>query len=134
MLNKTLFLLCGVPGSGKTWVIGQVKDKYTHISHDIFTRAQLVFLARTSDKWPIIIDCPFAEREFRDQLLDASLNVIPIFIVEEPDIVRARYESREKKPVAANVLTRALTIQNRAIEWNAKYGTSSEILAHLKSL
>lgn len=87
----------------------------------------------TSPK-PIILDCPFSERIIRDHLKAADFKVTPVFIVEHPDAISARYYHREGKPATPATLTRARTIAERATEWKAMMGTSSEILDYLKLL
>jgi gluconate kinase len=135
---QKVYLLCGVPGSGKSWVSEQLQQEYTYIRNDDFignpkTFIAAIFNAAKSSQKPILCDCPFAERKLRDELVDRDLRVIPIFIVEHPQVVRRRYESRGK-PVYPGLLTRALSIQDRAIEWNAFWGTAEEVLKKLREL
>jgi predicted kinase len=131
-----VIMLCGVPGSGKTWVIRQLGDKFHHVSHDdIPTREKLVrhCYAAAAGPRPVIVDCPFAERLLRDELEAAGLHVVPVFIVEPPHVVAARYLKREGKPATKATITRAETIKDRAAEWGAQWGTSAEILDYLRS-
>jgi len=130
-----IYLLCGVPGSGKTWVIDQLKG-WLHIDHDSRGRFSLVDDARqlaSTTKRPIIVDCPFKERSLRADLEDAGLQVTPLFIVEDPSVIFERYVAREGKSPAQSVITRAETIMNKVREWNAFYGTSQEVLDFLRS-
>lgn len=83
---------------------------------------------------PVLADCPFAERKLRDELGRMNIRVIPFFIVEEPRVIASRYQDREGKPIARQHLTRAMSIQDRADEWEAPSGTSEEILKILKEL
>ncbi len=129
---KTVYLICGVPGSGKTWVCEQLKDKYEYVPHDLYMHNLHHILLDRSEtaKKPMITECPFAEREFKQKLELRGLSVIPYFIVEPQEVVKTRYESRGK-PLPKNIWTRALTIRDRAIEWNCPHGTSLEILDKL---
>lgn len=132
-----IYLLCGVPGSGKSWVINQLKDKYTHVPHDEYSRSKLVsivFELGVRATQSLIIDCPFNERSLREELESNGLKVTPIFIVERPEVVMERYTKREGKAPTKNVITRATTIMNKVVEWDAKYGTSTEILKYFKEL
>jgi len=137
-MNKTVYLICGVPGSGKSWVCNQVKDQFTYIEHDKAPSTKM--LARTAankaqeSTKPLLIDCPFNETEVRHALKVLGLQVTPVFIVEHPDKVNAQYSKREGKPTPANVLTRASSIANKAHEWNALSGTSKQILEYLKNV
>jgi hypothetical protein len=134
-MSQKIYMLCGVPGSGKTWVSQQCPE-YTYISHDAYKTgyADRIAEAAQSSTKPVLIDCPFAERELRDKLQAKGLTVEPKFIVEHPLIVKRRYENREGKPVSAATLTRARTISTRADEWKAYKGTSEQVRQHLKSL
>jgi dephospho-CoA kinase len=135
---QPIYLICGVPGSGKSWVCEQLQDKYHYVRHDDHhDKHTLISEVRhhaTSAQKPILVDCPFAERELKEKLLQYGISVTPLFVIEPPDVVKRRYEAREKKPVAKNVMTRAVTIQDRAKEWNAIAGNSNEILKYLKDL
>lgn len=132
-------MVCGVPGSGKSWVCEQLTQEYEYVKNDDYIGryydyiAAIFNAARLSDK-NILCDCPFKERPMREDLIARDLKVTPIFIVEHPDVVRRRYESREKKSVAKGTLTRAVSIQDRAIEWNAFWGTAQDVLKHLRDL
>lgn len=134
---KPVYLVCGVPGSGKSWVCEQLKDKFAYVRHDDWIggdyAAEVAKAARHSGK-PVLADCPFAERELRQKISQKGIVVYPVFIVESPQVVQRRYEAREKKPVAKNTLTRAMSIGSRADEWNAPKGTSEEILKMFREL
>lgn len=134
--RKPIVLLCGVPGSGKTWVIDQLdQDNYFHIPHDKFSHEKIVRYALQIqcdlNIKRIIIDCPFAERSLRQKLEDQHLTVIPVFIVETPETIRIRYMNREGHLPSQNILTRAETIMDKVLEWKAYYGTSKEVLDYL---
>ena len=138
-MKQAVLLLCGVPGSGKTWVMSQLGDKYAIVHNDDYIgyghehRASVVSLCADGDR-PVLVDCPFGERPFREALENCGLEVYPFFIVEEPHVVAERYEAREGEPVSKATLTRAETIIERAAEWNVPRGTSQEILEHLREL
>lgn len=132
---KKVILICGVSGAGKTWVCKQLTDKFTYVPHDEsydnIGRA-IKLAAKTSDK-PIITECPFAERVLKTQLENMGFEVTPYFVIEPPDIVAKRYMEREKKPIQKSAYSRASTIINRAREWGAFFGSSQEVLDHLKT-
>lgn len=130
-----IYLLCGVPGAGKTWCIERLGDKFIHIPHDSYTHDKIVRLAcEYQDHQYVIIDCPFDERRLRAQLERRALSVTPVFILERPSVIEARYFQREKKMPSANVLTRAVTIKKKIEEWGAVYGTSEEMLDYLRTV
>lgn len=140
---RRVYLLCGVPGSGKTWCIKQVRDLFTTIENDQFiipgyAKSDFAWeIARSAGKStkPILADCPFGERELRE-LLEQKWNfeVVALFIVEPMDVVAKRYAKRQGKPAPQQVLSRALSIVNRANEWHAIRGTSTEMLANLRAI
>ncbi len=146
-MNQSIYLICGVSGSGKSWICRQLRDKFTYVEHDKFyappskmhvTMCNRLYQtalkdAAKGDK-PVITECPFAERTLREDLEKAGFKVIPYFVIEPTSVVQHRYRTREGKEVSAAVITRSVTIRKRADEWDAPSGTSNEILAMLKRL
>lgn len=154
---KRVFLIVGVPGSGKTWVCKQVTDKFHYVAHDRCWRhptlfpdkndpdpkfpsgaksthvETIVYESRLTDK-PIITECPFNEREISSEMQRKGLVVIPIFIVETPLTIKRRYEQRDGKPIPEHFMTRANSIKGRAIEWRARFGTSEQVVTLLREL
>lgn len=82
---------------------------------------------------PVITESPFGERVIREKFEQMGFKVIPIFVIEDADLIADRYFKREGKPIQKAAYTRASTIINRALEWNAFHGTSNEVLKHLKN-
>ena len=136
---KPIYLLCGVSGSGKSWVCQQLKSKFTYVAHDQFFVGERIHHAQGQRKYiasliaaaagdkPVITECPFAERQLKEQLERAGLKVIPYFVIEPTDVVRTRFRAREGQEPSQNVLTRSVTIRKRAEEWKAPSGTSTAI-------
>lgn len=132
---QPVYLVCGVSGSGKTWVCRKLQNKFTYVPHDEHYNYQVKVVAEAAkgDK-AVITECPFAERVLKNDMEMAGLNVTPVFVVTPPDQVAAQYFAREGKQIPKGAYTRATTILNRAVEWGAFHGTSEEVLAHLLSL
>ncbi len=134
---KPIYLICGVPGSGKSWVCEQLLNKFNYLPHDSYMGGgyaeALRMVSRTSSV-PVLADCPFAERKLRDDLGRMGIQVQPFFIIEEPSVIQKRYQDRESKPIPRQHLTRAMSIQDRADEWEAPSGTSEEILKILREI
>jgi hypothetical protein len=133
---ERVILVCGVSGSGKTWVCRQLTHKFNYVSHDDHREhvAEVIaHHAKTSDR-PIIADCPFGERLLKEDLEGRGITVIPYFVIEPPEKVARRYREREGKPLPKSAYTRAITITQRADEWNAPRGTSEELLTLLNAL
>lgn len=131
-----VYLVCGVPGSGKTWVCRQVCEKFAYVPHDLHINDHIEFVCTMAKqvKIPIITECPFAERVTKEKLEAGGCVVIPIFIVEKPEVVAERYLQREGKPLYQSGITRASSIGSRADEWGAFKGTAGEVLNYLKAI
>lgn len=134
-MKSKVYLICGVSGSGKTWVCKQLQDKFTYIPHDEHYKDQVeaVLKASSPDK-SVITECPFAERVLKQQMEEKGLDIIPLFVIVPAERVAKQYFAREGKGVAKNVYTRASTILNRAIEWSSFHGTAEEVLKKLKDI
>jgi hypothetical protein len=132
---QPIYLVCGTPGSGKTWVCRQLADKFTYVPHDDYPVQHygkaLMLAAETSDK-PVIGEGPFRITVLVDELLPLNRRVRPFFIVEQPHIVKARYEAREHKPILSQHLTRIDRMIELSHEFGRPMGTSAEILQMLK--
>lgn len=90
-------------------------------------------MAARREQKPIVTECPFGERVLKEKLEKYGLTVLPYFVVEPPEVCAKRYMKREGKPIQKAAYTRATSIVNRAIEWNAPMGNSDTILAILKN-
>ena len=135
MGEAKVYLICGVSGSGKTWVCKQLADKYTYVPHDLHYKNQpFVIACNASPDKPVITECPFAERVLRSEIEKHDLEVTPFFVITPPDIVAKQYKDREGKELPKAAYTRATTIMNRAIEWEAFYGTAEQVLKKLQEL
>lgn len=132
---QPVYLICGVSGAGKTWLCRKLQHKFTYVPHDEHYHYQtpVVLEAAKGDK-PVITECPFAERILKNEMEMAGLKVTPFFVVTPPDVVAAQYFAREGKVLPKGAYTRATTIMNRALEWQAFHGSSQEVFEHLSSL
>ncbi len=136
---KTIYLIIGAPGSGKTWVCSQLKNEFSYIPHDNFLTSEEIYLDELMQEGlrsskPVLAEIPFSISKFKEPLEAQGFNVIPVFIIEEPDIVRSRYERREGKMIPKGHLTRINTYRERARTYRAFSGTSQEVLEHLKGV
>lgn len=132
-----VYLLVGVPSSGKTWVSDQVKDKYEVIEHDLYKLkpqyiSALLSAASKGSTKPILANTPFGMSEIQESLQARGHTVKPLFIIEKPDTLRGRYLAREGKEIPKGHLTRQETYIQRAQEQGAFSGTSADVLNHLK--
>lgn len=138
MSKPKVHMVIGVPSAGKTWVCNQLKEKFHHIAHDDFIKAPISYVnaiiqaAKNATK-PILIEAPFSISQTKEPLEKAGIEIKPWFIIEKPEVLIDRYESREGKPIPNGHLTRQLTYEQRAYEQNAFKGTSTEVLEKLRS-
>lgn len=154
-MTNTIILVCGVQGSGKSWVCRQLAEKFDYVPHDqcwkhpiykpknqidakwgppgsVSTHLEtLVKRAKDADR-TIITEVPFAEKQLKEDLEDHGLKVVPVFVVEDGKTISKRLFDREKKRPTRSVLTRAEGLAGRASRWGCFAGTSSEVLKHLK--
>ncbi len=141
MKPQPIYLVVGVPGSGKSWVCEQLQKEFVYVHHDGFIghiNQPEVYVKAILDKAqdatkPLLTEAPFSIRSIKDPLVHAGYKVIPVFIIEKDEVVSARYLKREGKPIPKGHLTRVKTYEQRAKESGAFRGTSAEVLKHLKS-
>lgn len=132
-----IYLVVGVPGSGKSWVCDQLKDKYNYLKHDDYMKdtpgyiRDAARLAADSEK-PVLIETPFSVSQTGGKLLEMGYRVIPVFILESEVTTAERYFKREGKDIPKGHLTRIQTYRERCEEYNAFGGTSEQVLEHLK--
>ena len=133
---KQIYMVIGCPGSGKSWVCTRLIAEYQYVRHDSFIGAdyvaEIVRQAKTATK-PLLIETPFSVSQIKDPLELQEFRVTPVFIIEQPDVVRQRYRTREGKDIPAGHLSRQATYEQRARAWQAFRGTSDQVLAYLKN-
>lgn len=137
---KPIYLVVGVPGSGKTWVCEQLGSKFNYLPHDEFIDegipAYVNSAARLAEfsETPVLIETPFSVTQIREPLLKRKHTVIPVFIIEEKSVISDRYSKRDNKPIPQGHLTRIDTYITRANELKAFKGTSKEVLEFLSKI
>lgn len=129
-------MVCGVSGSGKTWVCSQLINQYHYMEHDRYLKIAdfvdaIVWAAAGTDK-PAVIDCPYNETELRKQLEARGLIVRTYFINEPLAVIQQRYLARENKPLPNAAAGRVKNIAKKADKWNAPSGTAEQILEILR--
>lgn len=139
---KNVYLVIGVPASGKSWVCDQLKDIFHYVHHDgfIYLKDPQAYLrevckeAITATK-PLLIEAPFSMKIMQD-LKNLGFEVMSVFIIEKPELLRRRYAERQRyEPhIIQGHLTRQKTFEARACEQAAFMGNSTQVLEHLKGL
>lgn len=137
-MNK-IYLLAGVPASGKSWICEQLKDQFDHVAHDDYIGAHhdsryVNALARMRDlaTKPILAETPFSISKILDPLTALGFDVEVVFIIERPEILVNRYLERGGVAYSKGNFTRQETYATRAQEWNCFSGNSSEVLEYLQ--
>lgn len=134
-----IYLVAGVPGSGKSWVCEQLRDQFTYVRHDDYIKkgddyaGAIVKAAKTSER-PLLIEAPFSVSDIVSKLFSAGHRATPVYIVEDPSKLAKRYMERDGKTIPTGHLTRMRTYADRAKEQKAFSGTSDQVLAHLREI
>lgn len=139
---QNIYLLVGVPGSGKTWVTRQLQGKFEIIQHDDYidkslpSDAYLQSILRKAKVTtrPILIETPFSISQYMEPLQRAGHRVIPVFILESHYVVKERYETRDGKQFPRMHESRQATYMIRARKGGHFFGTSEQVLQHLKNI
>lgn len=139
-MNKKIFGIVAVPGSGKTWITKQLGDKFHLCHHDLHlgmaggAYVEAILEAAETATKPLLIEMPFSMRDIMEPLEQEGFEIEPVFIVEDPDLLSRRYELDRGKPIPKGHLTRMATYAQRAKAMGAFAGTSSQVLEHLKNV
>jgi gluconate kinase len=131
---QPVYLICGVPGSGKTWIASQIAKKFSYLPHDEYATADygkaILAMAAMSDK-PILAECPFRMKVLIEELEAEGVKVHSYFIKEDEQTIAQRYEAREGKPIPKQHLSNYRRLIADKREW--KVGSQNEILGILKA-
>lgn len=134
---KKAYMVVGCPGSGKSWVCDQLKDKFHYVHHDLYigmadgTYVNEIMRQANLAQKPLLIEAPFSISKIKDPLEQIGFKITPVFIQEDHSLIADRYRKRENKDIPKGHLTRQETYRQRADEWKAFKGTSSQVLEHL---
>jgi hypothetical protein len=144
---QKIYLVVGCPGSGKSFVCDQLKDDYQWVPHDDYVDSNgrqyvpaLVSAARAGGL-PVLGEAPYSLSQLMKPLQEYGLVVEPVFIIEDPDVIRERYRARaiglghpeEKWEIPVGHLTRQITYEDRAEQMGAFQGTADEVLNYLRT-
>lgn len=132
-----IYIVCGPPASGKSWVCNQLSKDFSYVPHDdyqdIKSYARAIAFSKSNQTGNVLGDCPFAERPLKEELASIGQSAEFLFILESPETLSRRYQERGK-PIPKGHLSRLLSIPERANEWGSFYGTSAQVLEKLKNI
>lgn len=133
-----IYLVVGVPASGKSWVCEQLRGSgFLYLPHDEYVTEDsystaIRRLAKEEVDF-ILAELPFS-MDIERRLNKAGYKVTTVFIVETTAVLNDRYLLRRGKKILKGHLTRQATFLRRAKRRKAFYGTSTEVLKHLREL
>lgn len=140
-MKHPIYLLIGVPGSGKTWCTDRVAHRFHFLHHDGFFYLKhpgaylkdILEQAPTIEK-PMLIEAPFSISETLNPLLAAGYDVKQVYILEPREVVAMRYLRREGKHCPPGHLTRLDTYRKRAEAGATFSGTTEEVVKFLSEV
>jgi transposase-like protein len=126
----TVYLVCGVPGAGKSWICEQLKDKINYISYDDTKNDEerLTLLRNTAIS---LYDPTFKISTFIKRY-SHEFNLIPLFIIEKEETLKERLIGRGGE-WTESLTRRIIAIDSRSKKYGQFSGTSQEVLNYLKS-
>ena len=139
-MSQTVHLLCGVPGSGKTWVANKLttsshnEARFMYIPHDEHQVDQYyLYLVQAAKRGtvPVLAEAPFRVSVLIEELERFGLEVKTYYITDDESVIKARYEARSHKPFPKQHSSNLARYNAR--QWDVR-GTSDQILNHLKGL
>lgn len=131
-----VYLLIGVPCSGKTWVADalQKANSWLWVEHDAYHVEdywKAVWYAAGAAGTPVIAEAPFRASVLKEQLEKKGVKVVECYITAPEALLEQRYEARKG-------LAYPKAFRTNLAKYNARYkdltirGTSSEVLQLLK--
>lgn len=132
-MSQTIHMICGVPGSGKTWVATQLNqfDYIAHDNHPVATYHSALIRAANTSTRPILAEAPFRISVLIDQIRAAGIKVVTYYITDDESKIKLQYEQRDHKPFPKQHTTNLHKYNQRA--WDYK-GYPAQILEILKQV
>ena len=136
--KRTVDLLIGCPGAGKTWVTDRLKDSYELVHHDLHSGmsgeryVDAIKQRAAAGAKRILAEAPFSVSQIRRPLEAAGYDVRLACIQEDRNVIAKRYQSREGRPIPQGHLTRQNTYREMTEKAGGFVGTNKQVLTHLK--
>lgn len=137
---QIVYVLVGVPGCGKTWLLDQLPtDRFTIIRNDDYIGhwadyMDAIFAAADGDR-PVVCEATFSVSAITGKLSLRSITYQEIYIIESREMLRYRWSMRgTDMAIQMGHLTRQRTYLGRAEMQGAPHGTSDEMLETFRGL
>lgn len=129
--TKTVYLLCGAAGVGKSWVANQLLDKFHYVSFDGVRKKDHIdtIRAQPEDK-PTLFD-PNIKISTIIRRHAEEFNIIPVFILETEEVVKERIAKRGGE-WTEYIPKRMKVMEARNAKYGVFSGTAEEVLRWLK--
>lgn len=128
---KTVYLLCGAAGSGKSWVANQLLDKFHYVSFDGVRKKDHIDTIRAQpDDKPVLFD-PNIKISTLIKRHSDEFNIIPVFIIESEEVVKERIAKRGGE-WTEHIPKRMKVMEARNAKYGVFSGTAEEVLQWLK--
>lgn len=129
-IKQDLYLISGAPASGKSWVCGQLADKFNYISYDGMPKWRHIFELLKANNKPLLYDPTIKISTFIKRY-GHLFNVHLIVIQESESVINERMVNRGGK------ITDTIKLRIKRMNTLAKSaifsGTSSQVLEYLKT-
>lgn len=131
VIKPVLYLVCGVSGSGKSWVCNQLND-VSYLPSDSAGKKNHVekLLELSKLNKPLVYDLSVGISTFIKRNID-KFDIRPVFIVETKELILERLKQRATGTALSD--TRIVAINKRAQSYATFSGTSQEVLDYLNA-
>lgn len=132
-MSQIVYMICGVPGSGKTWVAKQL-PQFNYVPHDdhrVDAYHNALIVAATVSNQPVLAEAPFRISVLIDQLQAQGIKVITYYITDHEMKIKLQYERRDNKVFPKQHITNLKRYNQRS--WDHR-GTAQEILNLLRGV
>ena len=132
-VKPVLYLVCGVSGSGKTWVCSQLTQKFAYLSSDTSGRDGHIakLLEMSKEGRPLLYDLSVGISTFIKRHSDL-FEIFPVFIVETKEVVLERLKLRGTGDRLSEA--RLVAIDKRTAKYGVFSGTAGEVLEYLRGV
>lgn len=129
--KKTVYLVTGASGSGKSWVCSQLTDKFDYVEHDATKRDAVRAAILSSHRSHVMYDPTVGVSTFIKRNSDV-FDIKLVVIKELEEVIRARIQGRGGvfTPHILKRMSRMSSLSSNA----AFAGTSDEVLNFLKNI